>query len=101
MSHYRIAHILVAVAAFAMLLITTLPSAVQAEPRAEAWISTGRGWVRPPIGGPVNHYVYDLSTGKKYLVEMDYWGNAKISNVDLNAVDLPDRAGLTGDRTRR
>jgi hypothetical protein len=32
-------------------------------------------WTTPPMGGPVQRYIKDISTGKTYLVEVDYWGS--------------------------
>lgn len=32
------------------------------------------GWTTPPMGGPQQRYIKDISTGKTYLVEVDYWG---------------------------
>jgi len=30
-------------------------------------------WRTPPMGGPVQRYIKDISTGKTYLVEVGYW----------------------------
>lgn len=37
-----------------------------------------QGWVKPPMAGPQVRYVIDHSTGKSYLVEVDYWGSARV-----------------------
>ncbi len=49
----------------------------------------GYGWKPPPMGGPVVGYVIDQSTGKSYLVERDYWGNARILDSIMNEPDDP------------
>jgi len=35
-------------------------------------------WRTPPMGGPVQRYIKDISTGKTYLVEVGYWTEARI-----------------------
>lgn len=39
---------------------------------------TSGGWKWPPIGGPVQKYVKDISSGKTYLIQVDYWGSASV-----------------------
>lgn len=39
---------------------------------------TSGGWKWPPIGGPVQRYVKDISSGKTYLIQVDYWGSARV-----------------------
>lgn len=39
---------------------------------------TSGGWKWPPMGGPVQRYVKDISTGKTYLMQVDYWGTARV-----------------------
>lgn len=71
-----------------MLVLTLLPALSQAEPQVDSWIyAPGHGWVLPSMGGPVTKYVVDPDTGKTYLVEADFWGNARISPADLNDVE--------------
>lgn len=36
------------------------------------------GWYQPPMGGPQTRYIIDHATGKSYLVEVDYWGAARV-----------------------
>ncbi len=76
-------------AAFALLSSST---SAEAQPEVEAWLFTpNAGWKRPPIGGPRVQYVRDRRTGKQYLVEMDAWGEARISDADLNDLDEPTK----------
>ncbi|MDQ7781526.1 MAG: hypothetical protein RDU20_01520 [Desulfomonilaceae bacterium] len=35
-------------------------------------------WTTPPMGGPQQRYIKDISTGKTYLVEVGYWTEARI-----------------------
>lgn len=59
-----------------------------AEPPVDGWIyQPGYGWVRPPMGGPVTKYVRDPDTGRTYLLEVDFWGPARISPADLNDLE--------------
>jgi len=71
-------------------LVAALCAPVAAEPdlRGIPLINTGRdGYKYPPLSSQVR-YVYDLSTGKKYLVEVDGFGlSARISGVDMNRVE--------------
>ena len=72
----------------AVLAIVAGPSMSLAEPPVDSWrYVTGFGWAQPPMGGPVTKYVVDPDTGKTYLVEADYWGQASISEADLNDVE--------------
>ena len=78
-----------------VILITGTPSMVRAQPEVYPYFNTGggQGWYPPPMGGPLVQYVTDPDTGKEWLVEIGYWGTARISNSDLNDVETDlDRA---------
>jgi hypothetical protein len=78
-----------------VVLITGTPSTVWAQPEVDNYFNTGGlgGWYPPPMGGPLVQYVTDPDTGKEWLVEIGYWGTARISDSDLNDVEADlDRA---------
>jgi hypothetical protein len=80
--------------AYIVILVGTLVAALSAPAFAEPdvrgipLINTGRdGYKYPPLSSQVR-YVYDLTTGKKYLVEIDGFGlSARISSIDMNKVE--------------
>lgn len=72
-----------------------MPALAEPDLKGIPLINTGAGGYKyPPMSSQVR-YVYDLETGKKYLIEIDGFGlSARISDVDMNRVEA-DMAALT------